>query len=35
MSTLKGCEGGGWTMVMKIDGNEVSTREKSFLKLSD
>ena len=26
MSALKGCVGGGWTMVMKIDGNKVSTR---------
>ena len=24
MKSLQGCSGGGWTMVMKIDGNKVS-----------
>lgn len=23
MTSLEGCAGGGWTMVMKIDGNKV------------
>jgi hypothetical protein len=23
MTSLEGCAGGGWTMVMKIDGSEV------------
>ena len=31
MSSVSGCSGGGWTMVMKIDGSRVRiTEENSF-----
>jgi hypothetical protein len=29
MTSLEGCEGGGWTMAMKIDGGQVGECENS------
>ena len=29
MTSLKGCSGGGWTLVMKTDGRKVCTRKET------
>ena len=33
MSSISGCSGGGWTLVMKIDGRLVRMRESKCFKL--
>ena len=31
MTSLTGCSGGGWTLVMKIDGRKVRKRKENFI----